>query len=254
MSFIDTHCHLDDERYIRDLDFVIESTRQAGVQEIIIPAANSSTLPRAKEIAYTYENIYFACGLHPCDIENLANYLEFIDDKKCVAIGECGLDYHYLRNLDSSEIVKIKQRQKQIFMSQIELAIAKDLPLIVHIRDASSDAFEILRQFPKARGVLHCYNADQILLNLSDRFYYGIGGVVTFKNARRLIEVLPQIPRERIVLETDAPYLAPHPYRGERNSPEYIPLIAEKIAEVLHWDLQELADITTMNAKDLFAL
>ena len=254
MRFIDTHCHLDDERYINDLDSLITNTRKASVQEIIIPAANPSTLARAKEISYKYDDIYFACGLHPCDIENLGDYLEFIDDKKCVAIGECGLDYYYFENLDSAQISKIKQKQKQIFISQIELAIEKDLPLIVHIREASNDAFEILDSFKKARGVLHCYNADRILLNLSDRFYYGIGGVVTFKNARRLIEVLPQIPKDRILLETDAPYLAPHPHRGERNSPEYIPLIAQKISEILEWNLKDLADTTTQNAKNLFAL
>ncbi|GAD19541.1 TatD family hydrolase [Helicobacter fennelliae] len=254
ITFIDTHCHLDDERYIHDLDFVIDNARSLGVAQIIIPAANPDTLERAKNIANKYENIYFACGIHPCDIDNDKDYLQFIDDKKCVAIGECGLDYYHLAHLDSAKKEQQKQRQKESFITQIKLSIKHNLPLIVHIREASNDAYEILSEFKEARGVLHCYNADRILLQLSDRFCYGIGGVATFKNARRLLEALPLIPKDRIVLETDAPYLTPHPHRGERNTPEFIPLIAQRVAEILEVDIQDFADCATRNAKNLFAL
>lgn len=290
MHLIDTHCHLDDERYLADLDEVLVRTRACGVEEIIIPAASPSTLKRAHEIANTHKNIYFACGLHPCEVNELdssaeskmgenaessadssldssldssaqkpleskaLDYRAFLDSSKCVAIGECGLDYYYFTDMSEEEIAATKARQKALFIEQIELSIARNLPLIVHIRDASNDAFEILSSFPQARGVLHCYNADRILLNLSERFCYGIGGVATFKNARRLIEALPLIPLERIVLETDAPYLTPHPHRGARNSPEYIPLIAARVAEVLGIDAEELARISTNNALSLFNL
>lgn len=265
MHFVDTHCHLDDERYDRDLGVVLKRTRNLGVEEILIPAASPRTLDRAKKISDSDKNVYFACGLHPCDIDEEAQFRaslsHFVDSPKCKAIGECGLDYYYLPKVSQEdcnkekkhqEIEAIKNEQKALFAEQIELAISKDLPLIVHIREASNDAYEILSSYKQARGVLHCYNADRILLDLSDRFYYGIGGVATFKNARRLLEVLPLIPKNRLLLETDAPYLTPHPHRGERNSPEYIPLIATRVGEILGVGVEEIASITTQNAQNLF--
>lgn len=265
MHFVDTHCHLDDERYEGDLDAVLKHTRDLGVEEILIPAASPRTLGRAKEISDSDKNVYFACGLHPCDIDEeeqfRASLSHFVDSPKCKAIGECGLDYYYLPKISQDdcdkeqkhqEIEAIKNAQKALFAKQIELAISKDLPLIVHIREASNDAYEILSSYKQARGVLHCYNADRILLDLSDRFYYGIGGVATFKNARRLLEVLPLIPKNRLLLETDAPYLTPHPHRGQRNSPEYIPLIATRVGDILGVSVEEIASITTQNAQNLF--
>lgn len=265
MHFVDTHCHLDDERYEGDLDTVLKHTRDLGVEEILIPAASPRTLDRAKKISDSNKNVYFACGLHPCDIDEEAQFRaslsRFVDSPKCKAIGECGLDYYYLpkasqedcdKEKKHQEIEAIKNAQKSLFAEQIELAINKDLPLIVHIREASNDAYEILSSYKQARGVLHCYNADRILLDLSDRFYYGIGGVATFKNAKRLLEVLPLIPKNRLLLETDAPYLTPHPHRGERNSPEYIPLIATRVGEILGVGVEEIASITTQNAQNLF--
>lgn len=265
MHFVDTHCHLDDERYDRDLDALLKRTRDLGVEEILIPAASLRTLDRAKKISDSDKNVYFACGLHPCDIDEEAQFRaslsRFVDSPKCKAIGECGLDYYYLPKVSQEdcdkekkhqEIEAIKNAQKALFAEQIELAISKDLPLIVHIREASNDAYEILSSYKQARGVLHCYNADRILLDLSDRFYYGIGGVATFKNARRLLEVLPLIPKNRLLLETDAPYLTPHPHRGKRNSPEHIPLIATRVGEILGVGVEEIASITTQNAQNLF--
>lgn len=260
--FIDTHCHLDDERYITDLAQVIAQAKELGVKACIIPAASPSTLNRARDIAQQYPHIYFACGLHPCEISHenasisnrstLQECFSLLDEPQCIAIGECGLDYYHF--LESTSKQEQKRNQAEVFIAHIEQAIARDLPLIVHIREASNDAYEILSQYPKARGVLHCYNADEILLKLSDRFYYGIGGVATFKNARRLLEALPKIPLNRIVLETDAPYLTPHPHRGQRNSPEYIPLIAQRVAEILSVPQEQLADISTRNACTLFGI
>lgn len=247
---IDTHCHLDSQAYDEDLDCVIANAFGAGVKQIIIPGAFGGDLPRARDIAHKYEHIYFAAGIHPCEIESFDRelLLEFARDKKCVAIGECGLDYF---RLPDSEVAAYKCRQKELFITQIELALDLDKPLIVHVREASNDAFEILKNYPSLRGVLHCFNADRILLEL-ENFYYGIGGVCTFKNARRLIEVLPLVPKDRLLLETDAPYLTPHPHRGERNEPKYIPLIAQKIAEILCLTNEEIQSLSTQNAYRLF--
>ena len=248
---IDTHCHLDSQAYDGDLDSVISEAFSAGVRQIIIPGAFGGDLPRARDIAHRYESIYFAAGIHPGELESFDRdlLLEFARDETCVAIGECGLDYF---RLPDSEVEAYKARQKELFVTQIELALELDKPLIVHIREASNDAFEILKNYPNLRGVLHCFNADRILLGL-ENFYYGIGGVCTFKNARRLIEVLPSVPLDRLLLETDAPYLTPHPHRGERNEPKYIPLIAEKIAEILHRTPTEIHTISTQNAYTLFS-
>lgn len=248
---IDTHCHLDSQAYDADLECVIAEARSAGVRQIIIPGAFGGDLPKARDIAHRYEDIYFAAGIHPCELDSFDRELlaEFARDRKCVAIGECGLDYF---RLPDSEVEAYKSRQKEIFIAQIDLALDLDKPLIVHVREASNDAFEILKNYPDLRGVLHCFNADRILLGLKN-FYYGIGGVCTFKNARRLVEVLPLVPLDRLLLETDAPYLTPHPHRGTRNEPKYIPLIAEKIAEILSLTSTEIHTISTQNAYRLFS-
>ncbi|WP_257874413.1 TatD family hydrolase [Helicobacter sp. 11S02596-1] len=251
---IDTHCHLDNERYEDDLEAVINRAFAFGVDKIIIPGADTKDLAKAIAIAEKYPPIYFAVGAHPDEIAGFSVdfFRDFLSHPKCVAVGECGLDYYRLPPQEERQ--DYKNAQKEAFIAQIKLAIAFDKPLIVHIREASFDAFEILNHYPQARGVLHCFNADAILLGLSNRFYYGIGGVATFKNAKKIVEILPQIPKNRLLLETDAPYLSPHPYRGERNEPMRIPLIATKIAEILAIDVASLASLTTQNAYDLFGL
>lgn len=252
---IDTHCHLDSSDFAQDLDKIIESAYENNIKQIIIPAADMRTLCRAQEIVSKYENIYFAAGAHPYELEYFDKELLRLSAQhpKCVAIGECGLDYYRLPE-NSEEIPAFKTCQKEAFIAQIELAMELKLPLIVHIREATNDAFEILKPYVEKglRGVLHCFNADRILLNLSENFYYGIGGVSTFKNARRLIEVLPLIPKNRILFETDAPYLTPHPFRGTRNEPSYIPLIAQKVSEILQMPLDSLQAQVLQNTYALF--
>ena len=258
---IDTHCHLDSKQFENDLEQVIERALSHKVRKIIIPGADIRTLPQAQAIAHKYENVYYATGVHPTDIELFDELVlkDALKDNKCIAIGECGLDYYYLPKIveDSAESIMqqreaIKQRQKECFIAQIELSLSYQKPLIVHIREASNDSFEILQNYPLAYGVLHCYNADRILLDFQERFYYGIGGVCTFKNASRLLEVLPLLPKERIVLETDAPYLTPHPHRGTRNEPYHIPLIMAQIANVLQMSEKEVIESSTANALRLF--
>ncbi len=253
---IDTHCHLNDKRFRSDLEDVIKRAKKAGVGAMIIPGADPVELPRAVEIAQEHENIYFAVGVHPYDIESFDSNLlkKYINHPKCVAVGECGLDYYRLPK-DKNEKEAQKEAQKKIFKIQIDLAKEYKKPLIVHIREASKDSLDILKEqnAKEVGGVLHCYNASEILLELSDDgFYFGIGGVITFKNARKLVEVLPKIPKDKILFETDAPYLAPHPHRGERNEPAYTTYIAEKTAQIVKTDNETLKNIVLENTKKLF--
>lgn len=252
---IDTHCHLDDKRYEEDLDEVINRAKEHGVKAFVIPGANPEDLKRAKEISESYNEVFFAVGVHPYDVEKYDEKLlkNYITHPKCVAVGECGLDYYRLPK-DEEEKRCEKEAQKEIFIKQINLAKEFKKPLIVHIREASFDAKEILIEHAKGiGGVLHCFNASEILLELSRYgFYFGIGGVVTFKNAKKLVNILPKIPKDKIVIETDSPYLTPHPYRGQRNEPYYTVYVAEKIAEILDMSYEEVCEITTQNAKNLF--
>ena len=253
---VDTHCHLDDARFDEDLDAVIERAKEAGVKAFIIPGADPDTLDKASKIAEKYDEVYYAAGVHPYDISKydeafLAKHLEH---PKCIAVGECGLDYYRLPE-DETERHETIAEQKRVFAAQIELAKRFGKPLIVHIRDASADSLQMLldHEAGKVGGVLHCYNADERLLKLADHgFYYGIGGVLTFKNAKKLPHVLPKIPKDRLVVETDAPYLTPHPYRGKRNEPAYTKLVVEKMAEILEMEPNEVEAITSANAVRLF--
>jgi TatD DNase family protein len=253
---IDTHTHLDDDRYIDDLDDVISRAKSSGISAFIIPGASIDTLPRAVEIAKEYDDVYFAVGVHPYDIDSYDKSIleSYITHPKCIAVGECGLDYFRLPD-DEDEAKSIKEQQAKVFIEQIELANRYEKPLIVHIRDASSDSLDILMANPLKRGgVLHCYNADETLLKLKDSFYYGIGGVITFKNAKKLVNVYPKIPEDRLLIETDSPYLTPHPHRGERNEPSYTKLVAQKMALLSGVDVDKIEEITTQNAKELFGI
>lgn len=261
MQLCDTHCHLDDERYFEDLDSVILRANDNGISRFIIPAAHPDDTKRAQELSHKYDSVFFATGLHP-NYPQLYDekFIEsFLEDEKCVAIGECGLDYYNIEEAvirgGFSCIDELKNKQKEVFISQIELAIKYKKPIIVHIRDASLDSLEILKRYSKqlCGGVLHCFNADFQLLSLADDgFYYGIGGVLTFKNARKLIEVLPKIPLKSLLLETDSPYLTPHPYRGQRNEPSYIPLVLDKMSEILNINKSVLVSQINQNTQDLF--
>ncbi len=253
---IDTHVHLDDKRYDSDLEDVIKRANNNHVKYFIIPGADPTTLEKAIKIVQEYENIYFAIGVHPYDIEvfDTLDFEKYIKHEKCAAVGECGLDYFRLEGSDAKKLA-IKVAQKEIFIKQIHIAIKYNKPLIVHIRNASHDAKEILlkENSDKVGGVLHCFNADEELLSLSDEnFYFGIGGVLTFKNAKKLVNVLPKIPLEKLLIETDAPYLTPTPYRGERNEPSFTKFVVQKISDLLSLDIEEVENLTTQNAKKLF--
>jgi len=247
---VDTHTHLDNEKFINDVDEVINRAYENNVKKFVIPAADPKDLPRAIELSEKYDEIYFAVGVHPVDIDKYEDALltDFINHPKCVAVGEIGLDYYWVKE-------KEKQlKQQDFFKRQIEIAIKYNKPIIVHIREATEDSIKIIEKYPEVKGVFHCFNAAHQLLNFSDRFYYGIGGVITFKNARKLVEVFPKIPKNRVVIETDAPYLTPHPFRGKRNEPMYTIYVRDKIAELWGISKNEVENITTDNAKGLFGI
>ena len=252
---IDTHCHLDDTRYDDDIQSVIKNALDNKVDKIIIPGADINDLPKAAKIANSYENIYFAAGVHPYEIDGYDESVirKFAKDPKCVAIGECGLDYF---RLPDDNVDEYKSKQKDIFISQIKLAIELNLPLIIHIRDANEDSLKILKEYEDklVGGVLHCFNASPILLELSSKFYYGIGGVLTFKNAKKLVEILPKIPLNRLLIETDAPYLTPEPHRGKRNEPAFTTFVADKMSDILGMSRDEIEGLTTQNAIRLFRI
>ncbi|RXJ70007.1 hydrolase TatD [Halarcobacter ebronensis] len=253
---IDTHCHLDNEQYYEDIDEVIQRALEHNIKGFLIPGADFKDLPQAIKLAEKYEQIFFSVGIHPYDIDKYDEKImqEFVTHPKCIAIGECGLDYYRLPEDEKEKEENIK-RQKEVFIAQIEFAKKVKKPLIVHIREASNDSKQILEKYgaKEVGGVLHCYNASEHLLSLAeDNFYFGIGGVLTFKNARKLVDVLPKIPLEKLIIETDGPYLTPHPHRGKRNEPYYTIFVAQKMAELLNLSQEEIENLTTNNAKTLF--
>ena len=247
---IDTHTHLDNEKFIDDVENVIKRAKEAGVEKFIIPAADPKDLQRAIELAEKYEDVYFGVGVHPIDIDKYNDnlLLKNINNPKCVAVGEIGLDYYWVKD----EIQR--KKQKELFIRQIEIAKEFQKPIIIHVREATKDTYDIIKKFDKIKGVFHCFNAAEQLLEFSDNFYYGIGGVITFKNAKKLINIFPKIPKNRILIETDAPYLTPHPFRGKRNEPFYTTLVRDKISKLWGIDKKEVENITTENAKRLFEI
>ena len=195
-------------------------------------------------------------GIHPYDIDMYEEETmnKYVNHPKCIAIGECGLDYYRLPEDEEEKVANIK-KQKEVFIAQIEFAKRVKKPLIVHIRDASNDSRQILMDYnaKEVGGVLHCYNASEHLLPLAEHnFYFGIGGVLTFKNAKKLVEILPKIPKDKLLIETDAPYLTPHPHRGERNEPYYTVFVSKKMSELLEISDEEIQKLTTKNAQKLF--
>lgn len=254
---IDTHCHLDDKSFDNDIAQVIANARKNGVGGVLIPGADINDLPKAAKITREFDNVFFAVGVHPYDKDEFdADVLyKFAKDEKCIAVGECGLDYFRLpKDEDKKELEK--KEQKRVFRAQLDMAVELNLPVVLHIRDANEDSFNILKEYASRlkNAVLHCYNASPLLLELAKmgEFYFGIGGVLTFKNAKNLVQILPQIPRDRLLLETDAPYLAPEPFRGKRNEPAFTRLVAAKMAEILNLEEEEIMEITTKNAKKIF--
>ncbi|WP_284140711.1 MULTISPECIES: TatD family hydrolase [unclassified Virgibacillus] len=251
----DTHVHLNAEQFKEDRDEVIKRAFAAGVTRMAVVGFDRETIPLAIEIAEQHDAIYAAVGWHPVDAidmtdEDLVWLEELTAHPKVVALGEMGLDYHW----DKSP----KDIQKQVFRKQIQLAKKVNMPIIIHNREATEDIIEILQAENAATvgGIMHCYNdaVDYVQACLDMNFYISLGGPVTFKNAPLPKEVAVHVPLNRLLIETDAPFLAPHPNRGKRNEPAYVRLVAEKIAALRGMKLEEIGKITTENACTLFRI
>ncbi|OZM55857.1 hydrolase TatD [Lottiidibacillus patelloidae] len=251
----DTHAHINALQFEEDREQVIQRALDEGVENIVVVGFDNETIDGAMELAEKYPFIYAAVGWHPVDAidmteEDLKRIELLAAHPKVVAIGEMGLDYHW----DKSP----KEVQKEVFRKQIQLAKKVNLPIIIHNRDATNDVVTILEEENAAEvgGIMHCYSgsletAEQCM---KMNFYISFGGPVTFKNAKQPKEVAKKIPLEKILIETDCPYLSPHPYRGKRNEPSYVKYIAEQIALLKEISYDELAEHTTANAKRLFQL
>ena len=244
----DTHAHYDDDRFSEIEEELFESLPRHGVGKIVTCGCDGESSQKALDLADKYPFCYAAVGIHPGNIESNTP-LEIISNlakhKKCVAIGEIGLDYYWVQDN--------KEAQKQIFVEQIKLAKELNLPVIVHDREAHADTLEILKKY-KPKGVVHSFSGSvemaEEILKLG--MYLGIGGVITFKNAKKLPDVVKMVPDDKFVLETDAPYLTPVPYRSKTNHSAMIYLTAEKIGELRNTDTEEILKTTFANACNLF--
>ncbi|MEK8133034.1 TatD family hydrolase [Paenibacillus filicis] len=252
---IDTHAHLNAPQFDEDRHEVIARARDNGIGRIVNVGFNRETIPTSLALAEQYDFIYSTVGWHPTDAkdmteEDLAWIESLCSHDKVVAIGEIGLDYYW----DTSP----KDVQDRVFRDQIRLARKVGLPIAIHNRDAHHDVVQTLREerASEVGGVMHCYSGswETAKLCLDMNFYISFGGPVTFKNARQPKEVLEKVPLDRLLIETDAPYLAPHPYRGKRNESAYVRLVAETAAEIKGISLEELAEITSRNAMELFRI
>lgn len=249
-NIFDSHAHYTDRAFNDDRENMLGSLEELGISGVINCGADLSSSEFSLKLAENYHFIYAACGVHPEEVDNLpGNYREVLrsmaENIKCVAIGEIGLDYYWRQDN--------KETQKKVFEEQIILAKELNLPIIVHDREAHGDTLEILKKY-KPRGVLHCFSgsAETAKEIIKLGMYIGFGGAITFKNARKAVEAVEILPLDRLLLETDCPYMAPVPMRGKRNNSSYIPFVAEKVAEIKNTDAQKVLDITAENAKRLF--
>ena len=250
--YFDTHAHYDDEAFDADRETLLASMPENGVTQILIPGCDVRSSQRALELAARFPFVCAAVGIHPeelggCaegDVERIARLAEM---PGCAAIGEIGLDYYW----DSSH----REEQKRLFRQQIELALSRALPVIVHDREAHGDSLDIVRQYPALRGVFHCFSGSVEMAQelLKRGWYLGFDGPVTYKNARKTLEVLEICPLERILLETDSPYLSPVPLRGKRNDSRNLHYIAERIAAIKGCTTEELAAAAAENGRRLFS-
>ncbi|MDQ0204800.1 TatD DNase family protein [Pectinatus haikarae] len=253
MMLADTHAHLDDEQYNGDRDDVVKRAVDEQIEIIINMGADMASSHKAVFLAAAYEIVYAAVGIHPEEADTVLKNDDYIlaeladKNKKVLAIGEIGLDYHF--RTDN------KDRQKNIFVRQLDLARQLGLPVSIHDRDAHGDLVDILKKEGRGiRGVIHCYSGSGEMAKelLKMGWYLGVDGPLTFKNAAKLPEIIKTVPLERLLLETDSPYLAPVPKRGKRNEPSYVKYTAQKVAELRNEEFSHIAQITTANAKTLF--
>lgn len=252
---IDSHAHLDGERFDEDRELIIENLENDKVKLVIIPGVDLESSKAGVELSNKYEKIYSQVGTHPHDAkyyndETREEYKKMaLANKKVVAIGEIGLDFHY----DFSE----RDTQEKVFIDQIELARELNLPIVVHSREAFEDTYRILREHAQGMKVLlHSFNEtwEDLEKYLELGFYISLGGMITFKNAKNLVKVVENVPLDRVLLETDAPYLTPHPHRGKRNEPKYTHFVAERFAQMRVEDISYIKEKTNENTLKFFGI
>ena len=256
MKIVDTHCHLNDETLYKDLDNVISRAQQAGVEKMVVIGWDKTSSELAIKIAESYDFVYAVIGFHPENVfdindDILYETLKLCEHPKVVGIGEIGLDYHWTKEPEKREI------QKEYLIKQIAFANEHHLPISIHNRDAFADTLAILKENkPLYGGVMHCYAGSVENLNdiINLNFYIGLGGPVTFTNAKTPKEVAAEVPLERLVVETDCPYLSPHPLRGTINEPANISLVVDEIARIRNMSKKHLLDVLYQNSCKLFKL
>lgn len=254
MELFDTHSHYNDEKFEADREEIIEQTYNQGITKFICAGYNLKSSREAVDIATRYEFIYSICGISPNDLDdyneaNLEEIKTLAQNKKNVAIGEIGLDYYW--NKDNKEL------QKQVFIDQINLANELNLPIVIHSRDAVQDTIDLLKQYPvRKKGIFHCAQLNKYLVEEAIKlgFYISFAGPVTFKNSKNAQEIVSLVPNDKILIETDSPYLAPEPVRGTRNDSRNVKYVAEKISAIKGLPVEQIAKITYENAKRIFEI
>lgn len=254
MPIFDTHAHYDSSAFRADREAVLAALPEAGVALVVDPGCDLPTSRAALALAEQFPHVYAAVGIHP---EDCAGYTDADLDalrqlcrhEKAVAIGEIGLDYYWAENPP-------REFQQQVFRRQLELALELDMPVIIHDREAHGDCLAIVKEYPGLRGVFHCFSGSpEMAAELLKRgWYLGFDGPITYKNAKRAPEVAAITPLDRILVETDSPYLTPVPFRGKRNDSRYLPYVLEKLAEWKGVTTEEMTDITFANGKRLFGI
>lgn len=255
LEMFDSHCHIDEPRFDEDRDQVLVRMKNQGVSGCVCVGSDMETSLRCKHFAQVQEEVYSAVGIHPHeakdfkedDIETLKNWM---NEPKVVALGEIGLDYYY----DHSP----RETQTEVFLKQLELASMMKKTVIFHVRDAHGPMLELLKERKKIlpQGIIHCFSGSWEIAKeyLDLGFSIGIGGPVTFKNAPKVHRVVEQVPLQRLLIETDSPYLSPEPKRGKRNEPAHVYFVAEKIAQIREMPIEEIGKITTQNAKEIYKI
>lgn len=253
----ETHAHYDDERFVEDRRELLAQLPSLGIKKVINVASTIPSIEECIELAQDFDHVYAAVGVHPSELEGMSEAViekmrKLATWEKTVAIGEIGLDYYWEKDPD------VQKNQRHWFVRQMELARELDLPVIIHSRDAAEDTLTLMKDIHAEQipGVIHCYSYSPELAReyVKMGYYIGVGGVVTFKNAKKLVQTVQETPMERILLETDSPYLAPEPHRGHRNDSRELIYVAEKIAEIKGITPEEVEDITWDNALRLFQL
>lgn len=257
----DTHAHYEDKKFDKDRDFLLRSLKEQGIQSVVNVGSDLKTSKASIELAQKYSDVYAAIGVHPSETDGFSQQgmewlKEALKEEKVVAIGEIGLDYYWDKEKDVQKV------QRDWFIRQLALAREYELPVIIHSRDAAEDTMKILKEDNRCfsqrsnPGVIHCYSYSWEMAKeyVKMGYYIGVGGVITFKNAKKLTETVKKIPLESLVVETDCPYMAPTPHRGERNQSSYLSFVVEKIAQIKGIEVEEVERTTNENAKRLYHL